>query len=95
MELGSPAEHLTIIDHEMELPTAAVVPDRKFGGQTFVRFAGVQDDGSDFGAPPIGSALAECEVGIREATGGLAAVSILKAVAGADDADALQGTLAG
>jgi quercetin dioxygenase-like cupin family protein len=37
IEVGVPASHLTTIDHDLELPTAVVRPDREFGGQTFVR----------------------------------------------------------
>ena len=37
VELGCPAEHETFADHELVLPTAALRPDRDFGGQRFVR----------------------------------------------------------
>lgn len=36
IEIGVPAEHVTTIDHEMELPTPNHRPDREFGGQVFV-----------------------------------------------------------
>ena len=36
IEIGVPAEHVTTIDHEMELPNGPANPDRVFGGQTFV-----------------------------------------------------------
>ena len=36
IEIGVPAEHVTTIDHEMELPTPHYRPDREFGGQVFV-----------------------------------------------------------
>lgn len=35
VEMGCPAEHATLVDHEMELPTLALAPDRDFGGQPF------------------------------------------------------------
>lgn len=35
IEIGVPAEHMTTIDHEMELPTDHFRPERVFGGQTF------------------------------------------------------------
>ncbi|OEK00250.1 cupin [Roseivirga sp. 4D4] len=35
IEIGVPAEHMTTIDHEMELPTDHFRPEREFGGQTF------------------------------------------------------------
>lgn len=37
IEIGVPAEHMTTIDHEMELPTSVLRPDREFGGQIFCR----------------------------------------------------------
>ncbi|MEM6890071.1 MAG: cupin domain-containing protein [Pseudomonadota bacterium] len=36
IEIGVPAEHVTTIDHEMELPTGMAKPDRLFAGQRFV-----------------------------------------------------------
>jgi quercetin dioxygenase-like cupin family protein len=36
IEIGVPAEHITEIDHEMELPTAAYRPEREWEGQRFV-----------------------------------------------------------
>lgn len=37
VEVGAPAAHPTLLDHEVRLPTAAVRPERAFGGQRFVR----------------------------------------------------------
>jgi quercetin dioxygenase-like cupin family protein/catechol 2,3-dioxygenase-like lactoylglutathione lyase family enzyme len=37
IEIGVPAEHITTVDHEMELPTPFLQPERDFGGQTFCR----------------------------------------------------------
>jgi quercetin dioxygenase-like cupin family protein len=36
IEIGVPAEHVTTIDHDMELPNGPANPQRVFGGQTFV-----------------------------------------------------------
>lgn len=36
LEIGVPAEHVTTIDHEMELPNATVNPDRDWHGTKFV-----------------------------------------------------------
>jgi len=36
IEIGVPAEHVTTIDHDMELPNATVNPGRQFQGQRFV-----------------------------------------------------------
>ncbi len=35
IEVGVPAEHMTTIDHNMELPNGIINPQRKFQGQTF------------------------------------------------------------
>ena len=35
IEIGVPAEHITTIDHDMELPTPHLHPDREFQGQRF------------------------------------------------------------
>ncbi|HVA99213.1 MAG TPA: cupin domain-containing protein [Bacteroidia bacterium] len=37
IEIGVPAEHITTIDYEMELPNAIYNPERKFNGQKFCR----------------------------------------------------------
>lgn len=37
IEVASPAEHLTVVEHELALPTATLAPDRRFGGQRFWR----------------------------------------------------------
>jgi quercetin dioxygenase-like cupin family protein len=36
IEIGVPAEHVTEIDHETDLPTATLRPDREWQGQRFV-----------------------------------------------------------
>jgi len=35
IEIGVPAMHMTNIDHELELPTGDILPEKEFGGQTF------------------------------------------------------------
>jgi len=35
VEMGCPAEHATLVDHAMELPTSSINPHRDFGGQPF------------------------------------------------------------
>ncbi len=36
IEVSCPAEHLTLVDHDMELPTGSLNRDRDFAGQSFV-----------------------------------------------------------
>ena len=67
VEIGSPAVHDTLRDHDLELPTAVIDPDRDFGGQRFVwhrdttatavpwRFAGFTMN--DFGIGPATDGL--------------------------------------
>jgi quercetin dioxygenase-like cupin family protein len=44
IEIGVPADHVTEIDHEMELPTATLRPDREWHGQRFVHNIGAEAD---------------------------------------------------
>lgn len=74
IEIGCPADHMTLLDHDLELPTGRTVPDRDFGGQRFVwhqvekavwektRYAGFE----------------RRDLGIKSATDGLAQVSVLR-----------------
>lgn len=68
VEVGSPAEHDTHRDHELELPTPDLVADRDFGGQRFVRH--VHSDTRWRAAPDEGWEVQE--FGLAEATGGIA-----------------------
>jgi quercetin dioxygenase-like cupin family protein len=36
IEIGAPAEHMTFVDHDLQLPTAVLHPEREFGGQKFI-----------------------------------------------------------
>ena len=44
IEIGVPAEHITEIDHEMELPTPHLRPNREWQGQKFVFNEGAKAD---------------------------------------------------
>ena len=52
VEVASPAEHLTVVAHELPLPTATTSPERRFAGQRFWRHeaaaATTQDGGDGF-----------------------------------------------
>ena len=37
VEIGAPAEHITMADHDLELPSPDLQPERDFSGQRFVR----------------------------------------------------------
>ncbi len=83
VELGSPAVHETWRDHDLQLPTASLDPQRLFRGQRFVRHvaahAGRWEDGN--------GRVRFRDTGIADATCGLARVRVLE-LAGATDAAA-------
>ena len=71
IEVSSPAEHLTTIDHELELPTQRIDRMRDYGGQRFCVWQHpVVDSRRDARAAVPG------ERGVATATGGLAALYI-------------------
>jgi quercetin dioxygenase-like cupin family protein len=75
VEIGVPAEHVTTVDHECELPTATVRPERLFGGQRFCRSAARHAVWNPWRLPGF---LAR-ETGIAEATHGIASVQVARA----------------
>jgi catechol 2,3-dioxygenase-like lactoylglutathione lyase family enzyme len=75
IEIGCPAVHETWRDHDIELPTSQLRPERVFGGQRFVhhlattaRWEAVRDNGFEFR-----------DTGIDDATDNLADVRVLRA----------------
>lgn len=83
LELGCPAEHLTSIDHGLELPTAFPSPERMFGGQRFVRSQAELACWSPWRVP----GFACRDLGIRAATDGLARVSVIRPDGLTDDGE--------
>jgi quercetin dioxygenase-like cupin family protein len=74
VEIGVPAEHVTTVDHAMQLPTAVVRPDRDFDGQIFCR-----SRAADAVWKPWRIAGFEArETGIGAATGGVASVQVVR-----------------
>lgn len=84
IEIGVPAEHMTTIDHDMELPTPQLRPDREFGGQVFCLHRANEADWH----PHESRGLHYRETGIESATRGKADVKVLK-VADAENLSAL------
>jgi mannose-6-phosphate isomerase-like protein (cupin superfamily) len=77
VEIGCPALHETLADHDMALPTAALRPDRDFGGQRFVHSVAAE-------APwtPLGATGFEVRgSGVAGATAGLADVRVIRPAA--------------
>jgi quercetin dioxygenase-like cupin family protein len=80
VEIGCPAEHETIADWSMELPSPPSPPDRAWEGQRFVRHVAAgaayqpwRLDGWEYR-----------ESGVEEATSGLAGVRVARPVTGGD-----------
>ena len=78
IEIGVPAEHLTTIDHEMELPTPHYRPDREFQGTKFVLH---REKDATWGPWRIPGFEAR-ETGIGEATKSIAGVQVARRVPG-------------
>ncbi len=79
VEIGCPAEHETWRDHDLALPTERVLPDRRFGGQRFMRHVAAdavwqRGDAGDFEYR---------DTGIFDATDGIADVRVLRLAQGA------------
>jgi quercetin dioxygenase-like cupin family protein len=74
IEIGVPAEHVTTVDHEMELPTATVNPGRVFGGLTFCRSEGAKAEWRPWRL----TGFEARETGIGAATAGMASVQVAR-----------------
>ncbi len=68
IEVGVPAEHVTTIDHQMELPNDTYDPQRSFGGQKFVHHKVAEADWTPWRIP----GFVQRETGICEGTDGAA-----------------------
>ena len=73
VEIGCPAEHETLVDHELSLPTSERRPQRDFGGQRFVRHTA-----RDATWIPWRDGFEKRDTGIAEATGGLAGAIVVR-----------------
>jgi quercetin dioxygenase-like cupin family protein/catechol 2,3-dioxygenase-like lactoylglutathione lyase family enzyme len=81
VEIGVPAEHVTTVDHEMELPTPFIRPGRDFDGQTFCR----SELENAVWAPWRLPGFEARETGIGAATAGVASVQVARPVGRAHD----------
>ena len=83
VEVGSPAAHPTYVDHDLQLPTAEVRPERTFGGQRFVHHRAATATPQPWRADGF-----ECiDTGIADATDGLAGVRNVRATSAARPRD--------
>ena len=76
IEVSSPAEHETHVDHDMELPNASIEAHRDFSGQRFVRH---QSSLAEW-LPGPGAGLENRDLGIAEATNGMVSAQVIRAV---------------
>ena len=74
IEIGVPAEHVTTIDHEMELPGGVIDPDREFQGQKFVHHKVAQA----IWKPWRVAGFTHRDTGINAGTKGVASVQVAK-----------------
>lgn len=81
LEIGVPAEHVTEIDHEMELPTPDLRPDREWEGQRFVHHVAGSATWSDFRL----SGFQSRDTSIAENTKNVAGVHVIKPGTGTPD----------
>lgn len=75
IEVASPAEHPTFVEHELTLPTASVDRQRDFGGQRFCF-----DRAEAAAWHPLGDRWEHRDCGIGEATNGVGSVRVLRPV---------------
>ncbi|MRX51848.1 cupin domain-containing protein [Paracoccus sp. S-4012] len=74
IEIGVPAEHVTEIDHEMQLPNGPARPDRVWEGQRFVHHRAEGAEWRPFRIP----GLIARDTTIGENTGGVAGVQVVR-----------------
>lgn len=79
IEITCPAEHETVADHALALPTSALRPEREFEGQRFVHHRASAAVWQPWRLPGF-----ECrDLGIAAATGNLAGACVARRIAGA------------
>ena len=78
IEIGVPAEHVTTVDHDLELPTAVVNRNRKFGGQTFCHHVAANATW----VPWRLDGFEMLETGVGDATGKVASVQVARPTPG-------------
>jgi quercetin dioxygenase-like cupin family protein len=82
IEIGCPAIHETWVEHELQLPTAQVLPAREFSGQRFVRHRASEAQWM----PWHGEGFVMRDTGIAAATNGLAGARVIRATKAASAA---------
>ena len=75
VEIGCPALHETLADHDITLPTGRALPDREFDGQVFLRHVASQTPWT------ADAGFERRDTGMRTATRGLADAVVLRPAA--------------
>lgn len=74
IEIGAPAQHITLADPDMALPSAPLPPEHDFGGQRFVRSRQSEAVWQPWRLPGFEAR----DTGIAQATDGLASVRVVR-----------------
>lgn len=74
IEIGCPAEHDTVAEHVITLPTGRIIPDREFGGQLFSRHVAASAPWTPFRF----EGFVQQDCGIGSATHGLAGARVYR-----------------
>ncbi|MFQ5768087.1 MAG: cupin domain-containing protein [Acidobacteriota bacterium] len=74
IEIGCPANHETLADHNLSLPTSERRPEREFGGQRFHHHEAAEAAWQPYRFPGITAR----DTGLAAATGGIAGVQVLR-----------------
>lgn len=87
IEVSCPAEHETLVEHELELPTPELNPARDFGGQRFVRH---EADSAAWDAWRIGG-FACRDTGLADGSGGRVSARVVQRAGELSPAEQNQG----
>ena len=74
IEIGGPAEHITMADHSLALPSPDLPPNHDFGGQRFVRHIAADATWSPWRI----AGFEASDTGIAQATDGLAGIRVVR-----------------
>ena len=74
LEVGCPAEHVTRADHDLELPTVPLRPDRDFSGQRFCRHQAAEAPWKPWRAPGFEAR----DLGVGAATSDLVSARVFR-----------------
>ncbi|MBU9597978.1 cupin domain-containing protein [Burkholderia multivorans] len=88
IELGSPAEHITMADHDMALPSSVYDANHDFNGQRFVRHVAKRAEWKPWKSP----GFVVTDTGIGAATNGLAGVRVVRPQGAAREASRMHDT---